>query len=90
MIINEINDEKCTEVFIEILADQLKMDRVIRTCLQLELTSVHLKSLGTENASVNVAQIQGFTGRRGGYRPLEYQGNHPLCKNVVDMNSVIV
>jgi hypothetical protein len=82
MIINGINDKKCSEKLMEIPADQLTLDRVIRTCRQVELTSAHVKSLGAESASVNVAQHSkpGFTGHRGGYKPREYQGNHPFCK----------
>ena len=55
MIINGIGDKKCSEKLMEIPADQLRLDRVIETCRQVELTTAHLKTLGLETASVNMA-----------------------------------
>ena len=44
MIINGINDAKCTEKLMEIPSDHLSLDRVIQVYRQVELTNLHLKS----------------------------------------------
>ena len=38
MIINGINDAKCSEKFMEISSDQLPLDCMIQICRQVELT----------------------------------------------------
>lgn len=92
MIINGVNDMKCSEKLMEIPAGELTLDRVIQTCRQVELTNVHLKNLDAENPSVNFANTKHNTsyekprtfgqpvqrGQRGGSR---YQGTHPYCAN---------
>ncbi|KAH3862688.1 hypothetical protein DPMN_025661 [Dreissena polymorpha] len=55
MIINRINDKKCSEKIMEIPADQLTLERVIQTCRHIELTNAHIKTL-QENPAVHVAR----------------------------------
>jgi len=61
MIINGINDKKCSEKLMEIPAEQLTLDRVIKTCRHMELTNAHIKTL--ESPEVHIAHKG--TGRRG-------------------------
>lgn len=79
MIINGINDKKCSEKLMEFPADQLTLDKVISTCRQVELTSAHLKSLGAVCADVNVARNQGNGNNNNRQR---FSGNHetPPCR----------
>lgn len=58
MIINGVNDMKCSEKLMEIPAGELTLDKVIQTCRQVELTNVHLKNLDAENPSVNFANTK--------------------------------
>ena len=45
MIINGVNDRKCTEKLIEIPAAQLTLEKVIQTWRQVELTAAHIDTL---------------------------------------------
>ncbi|KAJ8310299.1 hypothetical protein KUTeg_012164 [Tegillarca granosa] len=58
MVINGVNDAKCSEKLMEIPADELTLDKVIKICRQVELTSAHLKSINAENPNVNIARTQ--------------------------------
>ncbi|KAH3863591.1 hypothetical protein DPMN_026579 [Dreissena polymorpha] len=42
MIINGINDKKCSEKLMEIPPDQLTLERVIQPCRPIELTNAHI------------------------------------------------
>ena len=55
MIINGVNDKKCSEKLMELPADQLNIDRVMQICRQVELTTAHLKTL-EESPAVNLAK----------------------------------
>ncbi|KAH3846185.1 hypothetical protein DPMN_088483 [Dreissena polymorpha] len=63
MIINGINDKKCSEQLMEILADQLTLERVIQTCRHIELTNAQIKTL-QEHPTVHVARPDKY-GKRG-------------------------
>ncbi|KAK3098150.1 hypothetical protein FSP39_016659 [Pinctada imbricata] len=70
MIINGVNDRKCTEKLMEIPAAQLTLDKVIQTCRQVELTKAHIDTLDAENPHVNYVKPKQKVG---------YQGTHPYC-----------
>ncbi|XP_052276600.1 uncharacterized protein K02A2.6-like [Dreissena polymorpha] len=55
MIINGVNDTKCSEKLMEIPVTQLTIERVVQVCRQIELTASHIKSLG-ESPHVNIAR----------------------------------
>jgi len=55
MIINGVNDTKCSEKLMEIPVTQLTIERVVQVCRQIELTTSHIKSLG-ESPHVNIAR----------------------------------
>lgn len=73
MIINGVNDRKCTEKLMEISAAELTLDKVIQTCRQVELTKAHLDTL-TENPTVNYANTSKPKQKSG------YQGKYPYCE----------
>ena len=52
MIINGLNDSKCSEKLMDLPAGDLKLEKVIEICRNVELTTAHLKTL-TETATVN-------------------------------------
>lgn len=56
MVINGVNDKKCSEKLMEIPADSLTIDRVVQVCRQVELTSAHLKTL-TETPNVETFRL---------------------------------
>lgn len=45
IVINGVNDPKCSEKFMEIPDDDYTLERVVKVCRQVELTSAHLKNL---------------------------------------------
>lgn len=73
MIINGVNDRKCTEKPMEISAAELTLDKVIQTCRQVELTKAHLDTL-TENPTVNYANTSKPKQKSG------YQGKYTYCE----------
>ena len=73
MIINGVNDQKCSEKLMEIPAQSLTLERVIQTCRQIELTKAHLKSLeqsdGTDVHRAYVNNAPRHKSRGGNRRP---------------------
>ncbi|KAH3820843.1 hypothetical protein DPMN_122592 [Dreissena polymorpha] len=62
MIINGINDKKCSEKLMEIPADQLTLERVIQTCRHIELTNARIRTLQehpavTWRVRINMANV---------------------------------
>lgn len=74
MIINGINDKKCSEKLMEIPAAELTLDRVIQTCRHIELTKAHIKTL--ESPEVHVAQRI----RQGQQRSRQSFANTSYCQ----------
>ena len=75
MIINRVNDSKCTEKLMELSDDQLTINNVIRVCRQVELTQAHLKSLEKKNMGeqqVHYAQENSRGRNRGRNRGNDY------------------
>jgi hypothetical protein len=54
MIINGVNDAKCSERLMEIPAANHTLETVTQTCRQIELTTAHLKSLETGEEDTKV------------------------------------
>jgi hypothetical protein len=54
MIINGVNDAKCSERLMEIPAANLTLEKVTQTCRQIELTMAHLKSLESSEEDTKV------------------------------------
>ena len=86
MIINGINDKKCSEKLMELPASELKLEKVIQVCRQVELTTSHLKTL--ESPEVNVVKKSSNVNRnRGAYANIGDRGrktptsgrNYPYC-----------
>ncbi|XP_060069286.1 uncharacterized protein K02A2.6-like [Ylistrum balloti] len=83
MVINGVNDRKCSEKLMEIPVADLTLDKVIQTCRQVELTAAHLKNLGAENPNVNMVHRSRGRGSTRHKRDSErsYKGDHPYCKS---------
>ena len=95
MVINGVNDSKCSEKLMEIDSKDLTLDKVVKTCRQVELTAAHLKTLNQENTtSVNKIQFnnkgpgrfqsRGMNNARGFRYPTQrqgsgYTGTQPYC-----------
>jgi hypothetical protein len=62
MIINGVNDAKCSERLMEIPAANLTLKMVTQTCRHIELTTAHLKSLETGEEDTKV--LRAFTQSR--------------------------
>ena len=88
MVINKINDSRCTERLMELPDCELSLDNVIRICRQVELTKSHVNSLNKSNNETQVHQTQRSRGRGRGYGRRNqrqftsqgYQDNSPPCK----------
>lgn len=91
MIINGVNDSKCSEKLMEIPTDALTLEKVMQTCRQVELTAAHLKTLekNKEDTKIHHASA-GYKTRRQQYsygngysrRPFHqgYAGKNPYCE----------
>jgi transposase InsO family protein len=86
MVINKVNDSKCTEKLMELSDDQLTLNNIIRVCRQVELTQAHVKSLEAKSgeSEVHSAMKQYDRGRtRGRYNSSRgYDRSyrqHPTC-----------
>ena len=84
MIINGVNDRKCTEKLMEIPAVELTLDKVTQTCRQVELTKAHIDTL-SENSVVNYARSS-FPKRMSG--SVGYQGKFPYCERCTKHHAV--
>ena len=83
MIINKINDPKCTERLMELNDEQLSLSNVTRLCRQLELTRAHVKSLQNDQGEADVHYIQNSRGRgrdRGRMRGYQYRRESQCIK----------
>ena len=71
MIINKVQDFKCTGRLMELTDDQLIINNVIRVCRQVELTQAHVRALKSQNQcekQVNhVLEQKRGRGRDGAY-----------------------
>ena len=66
MVINKINDNRCTERLMELPDRELTLDNVIQICRQVELTKLHVDSLSKDNGETQVHQAQRSRGRGRG------------------------
>ncbi len=90
MIINRINDSRCTERLMELPDAELTVNNVTRVCRQVELTKSHVETLNKEKNSesqVNYARRGGNRGssrsrgnRRGSNRSSRHRSQEaPYC-----------
>ena len=65
MVINRVNDAKCSERLMELNDEQLNLANVMRICRQVELTKAHIDNLSKDkgNASAHVNRVQTDRGR---------------------------
>ena len=57
MLINRVNDPKCTEKLMELPDEELTLANATRICRQVELTTAHLKALNDVNHEADVHQM---------------------------------
>ena len=66
MVINKINDSRCTEQLMELPDHELTLDNVIHIYRQVEFTKLHVDSLSKDNGETKVHQAQRSRGRGRG------------------------
>ena len=52
MIINGVNDERCSERLLDLPDEELTLEKVIQVCRQVELTKAHLKCIESKKIEV--------------------------------------
>lgn len=68
MVINRINDAKCSERLMELSDDQLTLSNVMKICRQVELTKAHVTSITKSGGEQQVNRVYQGRGRHRGRR----------------------